>query len=114
MRSRPKWDPKLDARLAALPEPDLDDPDNPEWTAEDFARAVPVEQLEPELKAVILAAFPRTAAALAAKQGRPPSAVRKTPVSLRLDPDVVEHFRSTGAGWQSRINALLRASMKQA
>ena len=93
---------------------EIDDPDNPEWTAEDFARAVPVEELEPELKAVILAAFPRTAAALAAKRGRPPSPARKTPVSLRLDPDVVEYFRSTGAGWQSRINALLRASMKQA
>jgi hypothetical protein len=29
------------ARLEQLPEPDLTDPDNPEWTEEDFARAKP-------------------------------------------------------------------------
>lgn len=98
---------EIEARLAALPDPDLDDPDNPEWTEEDFARAVGPEHLPPE----VLAAFPRTAARL---RGRPPAPVRKTPVSLRLDPDVVEHFRSTGAGWQSRINDLLRAAMKAA
>ena len=32
----------------------------------------------------------------------------KVPVSLRLDPDVVEHFRATGRGWQTRINVTLR------
>jgi uncharacterized protein (DUF4415 family) len=30
---------------------------------------------------------------------------------LRLDVDVIEHFRKDGPGWQSRINAALRASM---
>jgi len=29
-------------------------------------------------------------------------------VTLRLDPDVIERFRATGKGWQSRINAELR------
>ncbi len=29
-------------------------------------------------------------------------------VSLRLDPDVIERFRSTGPGWQARINDTLR------
>jgi uncharacterized protein (DUF4415 family) len=33
-------------------------------------------------------------------------------VSLRLDPDVLEHFRATGPGWQSRINAALRKAVK--
>lgn len=33
----------------------------------------------------------------------------KVPVSIRLDADLVEHFRSTGRGWQTRINAVLRA-----
>lgn len=32
-------------------------------------------------------------------------------VSLRLDPDVIEHFRERGPGWQSAINAELRRSM---
>jgi uncharacterized protein (DUF4415 family) len=29
-------------------------------------------------------------------------------VSLRIDQDVLEHFRATGAGWQDRINDALR------
>jgi uncharacterized protein (DUF4415 family) len=32
----------------------------------------------------------------------------KTRVTLRLDPDIVEHFKAGGDGWQSRINAALR------
>lgn len=42
------------------------------------------------------------------RRGRPPSASPKQLVSLRLDPDVLAGFRATGAGWQSRINAVLR------
>jgi uncharacterized protein (DUF4415 family) len=33
-------------------------------------------------------------------------------VSLRLDPDVLAHFRRGGRGWQSRINAALRKIAK--
>jgi uncharacterized protein (DUF4415 family) len=41
--------------------------------------------------------------------GRPPLGIEaKKQVTLRLDADVLERFRSTGAGWQSRINATLR------
>ena len=29
-------------------------------------------------------------------------------VSLRIDQDVLEHFREGGAGWQERINEALR------
>ena len=29
-------------------------------------------------------------------------------VSLRIDQDVLDHFRETGAGWQDRINEALR------
>ena len=32
----------------------------------------------------------------------------KLPVTLRLDSDVVRHFRATGKGWQTRINDILR------
>jgi uncharacterized protein (DUF4415 family) len=45
-------------------------------------------------------------------RGRPPSLQPKKPVSLRLDDDVVAHFRRTGRGWQSRINAALRKAAK--
>ncbi len=41
-------------------------------------------------------------------RGRPRAQAPKHLVSLRLDPDVVERFRATGPGWQSRINEVLR------
>jgi uncharacterized protein (DUF4415 family) len=43
-------------------------------------------------------------------RGRPVKADRKVSVTLRLDPDVIERFKATGAGWQTRINAALRKS----
>lgn len=42
-----------------------------------------------------------------AKMGRPKSSDPKIPVSVRYSSLVVEHFRSTGAGWQSRMNEVL-------
>ncbi len=35
--------------------------------------------------------------------------VRKNLLSLRLDEDVIEFFRAQGKGYQSRMNAVLRA-----
>ena len=42
------------------------------------------------------------------QRGRPKSAAPKVSTTLRLDPDVLDSFRATGPGWQSRINAALR------
>ena len=44
-------------------------------------------------------------------RGRPPLDTPKRLVSLRLDQDVIERFRATGPGWQSRINDALRAHL---
>lgn len=33
----------------------------------------------------------------------------KVPVSIRLDADLVEFFRKQGRGWQTKVNAVLRA-----
>jgi len=46
------------------------------------------------------------------RRGRPKSASPKEAVSLRLDPDVLAHFRASGPGWQSRINQALRRAAK--
>ncbi len=74
----------------------VDDEDNPEWTAEDFARARPISE------------FPELAAAFAkAKAGRPKGS-NKEQVALRIDKDVLAKFRATGPGWQTRINEALR------
>jgi hypothetical protein len=66
----------------------------PELTAEDFARGV------------------WHIGGVPVPRGRPKSASPKNAVSLRLDPDVIAHFRRGGAGWQSRINAALRKAAK--
>jgi BrnA antitoxin of type II toxin-antitoxin system len=34
-------------------------------------------------------------------------------VSRRLSPEVIEHFKSTGSGWQSRIDETLRKALKR-
>ena len=72
------------------------DDDNPEWTEEDVARARPASELPPQ----ILAAFPKTRGA-----GKAP---KKVPVSIRLSPEVLEHFKASGPRWQSRIDEALR------
>lgn len=37
----------------------------------------------------------------------PQKAPTKVALSLRLSPEVVEHFRASGAGWQTRIDEVL-------
>jgi uncharacterized protein (DUF4415 family) len=49
-------------------------------------------------------AFPR-------KPGRPRATEPKQLVSLRLDQDIVAHFKNSGAGWQTRINKVLRKAV---
>jgi uncharacterized protein (DUF4415 family) len=66
----------------------------PELTEEDFARGVWHIGGKP---------VPR---------GRPKSPNPKEHVNMRLDRDVLAHFRAGGPGWQSRINAALRKVAK--
>lgn len=42
------------------------------------------------------------------RRGRPPINGGKEAVKLRIDSDVLKHFREGGPGWQSRINETLR------
>ena len=41
------------------------------------------------------------------RRGRPPGS-NKRQVAIRLDEDVIDHFKAKGAGWQTRLNAALR------
>ena len=52
-------------------------------------------------------------AAAPVRRGRPKSERPKVSTTIRLDADVLEHFRASGAGWQSRINETLRRSMRR-
>jgi uncharacterized protein (DUF4415 family) len=79
------------------------DPDNPEWTAKDFNRSRWLKDVKPEF-----------AEAAAQFRGRPRLERPKVQVTLRLDADVIDAFRSEGRGWQSRINdVLLRVAKRR-
>jgi uncharacterized protein (DUF4415 family) len=43
-----------------------------------------------------------------ALRGRPKSENKKLLVSVRYSPEVVAYFKSTGEGWQSRMDSVLR------
>ncbi len=74
-------------RLKSMKDSDiLIDRDAPEWTPEMFARAIVRRGLRP--------------------------VPRKSLLSLRIDADVLAWFRAQGRGYQSRMNALLRAFME--
>jgi uncharacterized protein (DUF4415 family) len=50
------------------------------------------------------------------RRGRPPlpPEEQKRQVTLRLPPEVVEHFRAGGRGWQTRLVEVLRRHVAQA
>ena len=45
------------------------------------------------------------------RRGRPRLENPKQQVTIRLDRDVVEKLRASGAGWQSRVNEILRKAV---
>ena len=45
-------------------------------------------------------------------RGRPPVETPKRQVTLRLDEAVINHFKSGGKGWQTRLNDTLAAAIK--
>lgn len=82
---------------------DWTDPDDaPILTAEIAARA----EIKQGNKVI------RPANGTITRMGRPPKgAAVKKQVTLRLDTEVIEAFRAGGAGWQSRMNDVLRKAV---
>ena len=70
-------------RIDKLTDNDIDLSDNPEISPNMFAKAVLRKGLKP--------------------------VVKKTQVTLRIDDDVLTWFKNQGRGYQTRINALLKA-----
>jgi len=62
----------------------LDDADNPPWTDEELRDA---QLVMPEDRG-------------------------KVPISIRMDAEVLDYFKEQGRGYQSRINAVLRAYVR--
>lgn len=69
--------------LADRPDSEIDFSDIPEWTEEDFARAVQGKFYRPI----------------------------KTQLTVRIDNDVLTWLRAKGKGYQTRINTILRRAM---
>ena len=53
-----------------------------------------------------------TPAGIVRRVGRPLKPDAKVSVTLRLDRDIVERLKASGAGWQTRMNAALRRTGK--
>jgi len=83
------------------PNPELIDDENPEWTEEDFARAVSFSALPEHLRDK-LSAIRRDAQ----------KAPTKDRITIHLSHNVVERFRATGAGWQTRVDTALQDWLK--
>ena len=73
------------------------DAENPEWTRQDFAQAKRIGDLPEHMQKLLRAG----------KRG-PQKAPTKILTAIRLSPDVLEALRSTGRGWQSRVDETLR------
>ena len=78
--------------------PEAPDKENPEWSDADFVKAKRVWDIP---------ALAHLSKRRPGERG-PQKLATKMQVTLRLDKDVVERFRATGAGWQRRMNDALR------
>lgn len=72
--------------LANLPDSEVDTSDIPEWTKDDFTRAIPFHSLY-----------------------KP----RKEQITARIDADVLAWLKSFGKGYQTLMNELLRKEMME-
>jgi len=90
MTKKPKLIEPSESEDAAITSAALDDPDNPPLTESGLARMKRLPQR---------------------RQGQrgPGKTPAKVSVTLRLDPDIVAHFKRGGSGWQTRMNEALRA-----
>jgi len=84
--------------MSKRPNPEMIDEDNPEWTNEQVRQAVRLDALPESLQLRL--------------RGRPRAAVTKERITIRLSPDVLQAFRATGDGWQTRMDAALKDWLK--
>lgn len=78
----PEEEARIQAGIAA-------DPDTRELTDEEMAELRPLAELKHA-------------------PGRPKAEAPKERITIRLSPEVTAYFRATGAGWQTRLDAVLR------
>jgi uncharacterized protein (DUF4415 family) len=83
-------------RMRGFTQADMDAvSDNPELTAEQLATTRPFAEMFPDLAATM-------------RRRGEQKAPTKESITIRLSAEVLEHFRSTGKGWQSRVDQALK------
>lgn len=97
----PNSTPKPPIRPAHIPQEDWDAVDVPPITEEMARRLRPARETHPE----IVEAYVR-------RRG-PQKTPTKERIGLRLDRDVLDAYRATGPGWQSRVNDDLRRAVER-
>ena len=97
----------MNANLPTTAQPWTDPDDAPELSDEVFDKGVwkigEHEVSREEGEAAMRAAV---------RLGRPKSESPKLALTVRYDADIVEAFKATGKGWQTRMNAALRDWLK--
>ncbi|MDR3398754.1 MAG: BrnA antitoxin family protein [Pandoraea sp.] len=104
MTTKRRLQPMTDAEDAAITRAAESDPDSPPLTDAQLRKMRPARD-------VLTAALGKERAdALLKRRGRPPKpeSERKVTLNMRADRDVVDAFKATGDGWQTRINEALR------
>jgi uncharacterized protein (DUF4415 family) len=82
-----------------MPKSPKPDAENPEWTAERFARAKRFQELPADLQR-----------ALTRKKRGPQKSPVKKLTTIRLSQDVLAALRSKGRGWQTLADETLRSA----
>jgi uncharacterized protein (DUF4415 family) len=90
-----------------IPTSSVDPDDAPELTDDFFTNATPMigdtvvskEEFAKEFKKAL--------------RGRPAGTSAKSTTTIRLDNDILTFFKSTGKGWQTRVNNALREWLKE-
>lgn len=77
----------------------------------DAAADAELEPYDPNDAAAVAAFW--SAAQVKRGRGRPAVQVKRPTLNMRVDADVLDAFKATGPGWQTRINALLREAVER-
>ena len=76
-------------------------------SAEENAKIVAAAKADPDARPLTKKQL-EAMVPLKSLRGRPPLDSKKMLVSVRYSPEVLAYFRSTGEGWQSRMDGVLR------
>ncbi|MBV9064645.1 MAG: BrnA antitoxin family protein [Methylobacteriaceae bacterium] len=91
--------------MASKPNPGLIDDDAPEFTDEQLAGMRPArEVLPPDFYAMVTKRRPG--------QRGPGKKPAKVAMTIRVDADTLAAWKASGAGWQRRVNDVLRKAVK--